>query len=443
MDKKINVISWEEANKMLPESHPNEAFCKLVDQICKKLKKDKKDYVYHIQLEFGDKIIEKGSRFDFKANGFSLKPNENYLPKNIIDFNNDLKYTNDPLGMVVKGTIEVFIENKCDEIKYNVPLNVIEDGGMFGLFGTLDAISNIKSVFNHRDWFVSAGNSSSLIVAAPFHLDGVRGLLDDTTLEDHFFEGKPKNKKLKPEKWIKFLKKHNENISHLEIVYFPVHIFDLIKTKNSDLLFQEGWRQSYNLRNALLFDPSIINNISTSPIKIKHDKIFLNTIYNYLHKAIKGESSVFIPIYDKEHFFYKSFEEFKSKSKEYDISSISIQPFIFEPLGNSDYGILPIYMLPIFHDYEIRSLNVLLNDLSEIDKKIREDFKIMGFIEGYTSSTGGKEGVIKKNVCNKQLAKKSVDFKNDDRFQNWIPDLKNLNLTSKEFFNFILIKKNK
>lgn len=53
MDKKINVISWDDAKKMLPVSHQNKTFCELVSQVCESLKSDKKIMftIYNLNLE--------------------------------------------------------------------------------------------------------------------------------------------------------------------------------------------------------------------------------------------------------------------------------------------------------------------------------------------------------------------------------------------------------
>lgn len=433
MTKKIKVISWDEAKKMLPESHPNKAFCELVSQVCESLKSDNKDYVYHIELEFGDKIIEKGSRFDFKANGFSIKPNVKYSPNNIQDFNDDLIYTNDPLGMVLSNYIEVYLENIHHISKYRVPLNIIKEGELFGLFGTLDIFTKIgQTKVNQRDWFAGAGNISSLLVASPLHISKENEALDDS-IKPFFC------KEIVPEKWEKFINFYRDEKWLVDIVYFPHHIIDLIQNKSSDILYFEGWKQSYHLRNVILFDPSITNSIRLIGTELlHHDRIFLNTIYNYIYNVVYNNAPAYIPLDEKEHFFFKAFEKFKSQSV-FNMDSVLVYPFKFDVIEEGKFGILPIFMLPIIYNYKIESLNKLLNDLKKINKKVDDKFKIFDFIEGYGPTGGGASKQIGKKDKDEFLIKEPKEFK--EKYKPHLEGIKIMNTTSKEFSNIIVIKR--
>lgn len=334
--------------------------------------------------------------------------------------------------MVLSNYIEVYLENRHHTSNYRVPLNIIKEGELFGLFGTLDLFSKIgQTKVNQRDWFAGAGNISSLLVASPFHISGEKEALDDSIKS--FF-----NKEIIPEKWEKFINFYRDEKWVVDIVYFPHRIIDLIQNKGSDILYFEGWKQSYHLRNAILFDPSITNNIRLIGTELlHHDRIFLNAIYNYIYNVIYNNAPAFIPLEENEHFFFKAFENFKAKSC-FNTDSILVHPFKFGVIEEGKFGILPVFMLPIIYNYKIESLNKLLNDLKKINKKVEDKFKIFDFIEGYGPTGGGASKQQDKKDKNEFLIKEPKEFK--EKYKVKLDGLEKMNTTSKEFSNIIVIK---
>jgi hypothetical protein len=381
MTKKINVISWNEANKMLPKSHPNEAFCKLVTKICESLKKDKKDYVYHIQLGFGDKFIDKGGRYLFEDNGFSFENKAKDITKNKTDFKNDLKYskdTVDPLGMVLKNHIEVYSENELLNKsgspinKYRVHLNSIKAGELFGLFGTLDFF-NTDTEIGNQDWYAMAGNSC-FEVLFPFanSTDYDKINKDFNPHKDFLNTQIATNIDEKVAFFKKYINICDENWK-TDIIYFPKHFFDANNPEFKIKLFKIGWTQSKSSRNFLFENKTLSDIIDTVSTKctFKNSKHLLNFLLDYIIKASKGNAYVLKPLKDNDHILSIALNKFKEDISTYLSGKNSCTPVIlqYDRITDKDWGCLAIDSIPILLNYPQINLNNLESDLNEIKSK--------------------------------------------------------------------------
>ncbi|MFN8429788.1 MAG: hypothetical protein U0V04_07405 [Spirosomataceae bacterium] len=382
MDKKITVISWNDVLQMLPKSHPNEAFCELVTEICNNLKIDKKDYVYHIQLGFGDKFIDKGQRYLFEENGYSIENNVKGIDKNKTDFKNDLKYSNDtvdPLGMVLKNHIEVYSENELlnksgsSINKYRVHLNSIKAGELFGLFGTLDFFFNADTEIANQDWYAIAGNSCFEILF-PFS--------NNTDYDKICKEFNPHRNLLNTQiatnidEKVNFFKNYigisNENWK-TDIIYFPKHFFEVNNSEFKIKLFETGWLQSKASRNFLFENKILSDVIDTVDAKsaLKNNKHLLNFLLDYIIKASKGNVYVLKPLKDNEHILSIALNKFKEDISTYLSGNNSCTPVIlhYDRITDKDWGCLAIDSIPILLNYPQINLNNLEADLNEIKTK--------------------------------------------------------------------------
>lgn len=379
MTKKINVISWDEAKKMLPTSNPNKTFCDLFSKVCKDLKDSKKDYVYHIQLKFGDKFIDKGARYSFEDNGFSLENKINGVTKNKTDFKNDLKYSNntvDPLGMVLNNHIEVYSENELLNIsgsKYRVHLNSIKAGELFGLFGTLDFL-NTDTEIGNQDWYAMAGNSC-FEVLFPF---------SNTTDYDKINNDSNSNKSFlntqiatNIDEKIKFFKEYVDICDKnwkTDIIYFPKHFFEINNSEFKIKLYEIGWTQSKASRNFLFENKTLSDIIDTIDGKsaLKNNKHLLNFLLDYIMKASKGKAYVLKPLKDDKHILSIALNKFKEDIFTYLTNSKNYIPVIlhYDTITNqNDWGCLAIDSIPILLNYPQINLNNLEKDLNEIKTK--------------------------------------------------------------------------
>ncbi len=378
----INVLSWEDAQKKLPivRDLQNKALLEVITRISQFLKQDKKDYVYHLKLKFGDKIIDKGKTIinvnnqnDFDRH-YQIIGND--FKKTKSDFFDDILYTDDPLGLVLSNYIEVYAVNKyvgSSEDKYTVLLNNIDAGGFFGLFGMLDYISGTLPNKENRVWYARAG-TVSFSIAFPFHLD----LYKELECESRFthLSGKQNKPEITPgDNKVEFIKRYLDDW-FVDIAYIPRHFFELIpdqlKNELCTYLFKIGWNQSSYLRNTLLEDTTIYDQIVSSE-NIKHDKGFIYHLYKYLYEAHHGQSIVLKPLLDKHHVVWLALEEFKKKNSGYFNCDKFIEPlpFFYDTLKDkSEIGLVSIFQLPILKKYNIISLHQILTDLHLIHTKI-------------------------------------------------------------------------
>lgn len=379
MTKKINVISWDEAKKMLPTSNLNKEFCDLVSNVCKTLKQDNKHYVYHIQLEFGDKFIEQGKRYLFEDNGFAFENKIAGVTKNKNDFKQDLKYleqTVDPLGMVLKNHIEVYSENELLNIKgskYRVHLNTIKAGELFGLYGTLDSFNSDKEIGN-QDWYAMAGNSCFEILF-PFsnHTD-YDIITKDTNRNKDFVN---KQIAISIEEKIAFFKKYInicDNLWRTDIIYFPKHFIEANNSEFKIKLYEIGWAQSKASRNFLFENKALSDIIDDVDSKsaLKNNKHLLNFLLDYIIKASKGNAYVLKPLKDENHILSSALKEFKKDISVYLGKNNSCTPAILyydTIIKKNDWGCLAIDSIPILLNYPKITLNNLESDLNEIKTK--------------------------------------------------------------------------
>ena len=157
--QKLQIKSWAEVSEMLPKEAQETEFVVAVNKIAEDLAGTNKDYVYYTEFEFGKKLIDKGkidlSQFTIDRNKYDITTT---------NFKTDLDYSVDPLGIVIEGFIEAFVETICNTQKFRVPIKTIPSGEVFGTFGTLDNYCGITNKYGEREWFVASGNVSSLWV---------------------------------------------------------------------------------------------------------------------------------------------------------------------------------------------------------------------------------------------------------------------------------------
>lgn len=466
MDSKpITVLSWEDALERFPEENPNKELCDLITQICKQLKRSKQNYVYYTQFEFGEKLIDRGT---ISLDQFSVIY-DSHFKKTTANLKEDLNYSEDPLGIVLKNHIEIYSENRSIGSKsadvYTVPLNIIGQGGLFGVFGALDHLifcpekkvkKNLNSKKVSRDWYAIAGNICFKI-AFPFENDTDSDFIDDG-FRNKFLETQDKLQFIGEHK-ISFVREHiystektDQENQHeqqpwkVDIIYFPKHFFELedqkLKKELENCLLKVGWIQSSPLRYAL-FENKVISDMLYLPTtrNLKHNKHFLNILYDYINKAGMGKAYVLKPL-QSEHILNEALSNFKKKYSTYFEKARHFEPliFVYGIIENkNDWGLLSIYHLPILLNYEIDSLNKLFGDLVSLNKKIqsgsknqhKEDYILPEMIA--YGNTGGK-------IFGKVKVEKPEQLKIEFLSPKLKIDVKKINLTSKEFSNLILIK---
>lgn len=418
----MKIVSWEEVKKMLPKRNTHQDLIDAIDAICKPLKKSEKDYFYLAEFEFGEYLINKGKIAFTNPTIKSV-----YTNLTEIKTKDDLFYTDDPLGFIVKGNLEVFVKNRCGTEDYFVPITLINEGELFGTFGTLDKFAEIKKQPLQRDWFVVSGNLATLYTATGLHTNaGGKELLPETI--EALFDGKI----LSPTKWISFINHYKDKNWTVQVIYFPKHIIDLILKSHSELMFKIGWKQAFPLRTVLLSDNEIANVIDKIKSQnLNYNRIFLLNTYSFILKAINGELNAFTPLLDKEHFINNAIANFKTKNKTQE-AKLSFLPFIYNEIPKNGFGLLFLFALPVLNEYSVDSLASLMKDLKKINDKVSNSkYKIYEYIEAFNNQRSKTDANVKHhNVLKKDYLAKIFN----------LPD-NTITLTSKEFSNIILIKR--
>ena len=341
--KKISVETWQKVKDLLPkEDCANKSLIDLVSEISQEFIKEKLNYVYHLRLNYGDKIIDKGKFFN---DNYEIL--ENDFGKTFNDFKNDVLYSDDPLGIVLSNHIEVYTENKSTSDKgktyltYTLPLNYLHPGDLFGVFGTLDKLSGIPASKMNRDWYARAG-TVSFGLAFPFHNDLEQTKLTSRDKYVHLSGNNTKVEKTPGDNKVEFIIEHLRNWG-TDIIYIPKHYLSNIsksyKGKILEILYKIGWEQSAPLRYSLFEDTTVYNLILNSNLKINHDRHSLWLFYNFIFKAYRGEAILLKPLVDKKHVICKALDQFlKSNEKYFKLSSSFLPlPFTYSFLNKKNY----------------------------------------------------------------------------------------------------------
>lgn len=450
MAKKISVSSWTEIFNILKKNIEKESkingkniididSLNIFNKISDILDKQRKNYVYTVELEFGDLVINKGA---FAIENFEIDSKNEYNKKKK-DFINDISYTKDPFGLVIENQIQAYAKNKyifsnAPKSSYLVPLNIIKTGQLFGSFGTANYITNINKNNFNDDWFVVAG-SISYSLAFIFHLDGYIDEFDQEIWE--IFNPEDNKTIVNEVQKINFFKRFYPDW-RAKIVYFPKHFFEnsdfseILNLEIKNKILETSWVQAASVVYSM-FDNKYLSDIiyNRKLGTLSHKKEFLNIIYNYLLKASRGESFVMKPIVSKDNFLNKALTKFKDSNEKFFEKKGSPLPFIFDfdyLNGLNDWGLVSLCYLPILHNYEIKSPSGLIKDLNKIQNKIEnndyklKDLKIYGRTGNKPSSLiNSREELIEQYL----LKSFNINYSNK------------INLTSKELKSLFLIKK--
>jgi hypothetical protein len=405
---KVAILSWDEAQRNFSNKNLNKEFRALITAIVKKLGKSK-NYVYSVELKFGDKVIENGAmnfdKYEIEKNDFGVTP---------AIFKRDINYSEDPLGIVVKNHLEVYSINDCEnrerqittflsdkkhirhEPEYNVPLNVIEEGDLFGVFGTLDFITGIKTSLNTGlDWYVVAGNATFLIDLPIFH--SKMGKMKPDLMEI-FNEHGHKNEKYYPGKeQIEFVKKYAPNF-RTNIVYFPKHFFEIkdvkLKQQLEYALLLKGWQQYSPLRH-FIFENKVLGDILRDS-NLKNNPQFILQLFEHLKNITNEKAFALYPLNRKtnKHVLLDAIESFKLEYENYYNKNKALEPvaYIYKRNKFATFCILSLTNLPILRNYKFTTLNEVIDDLNTIERKMRKAKHAaytIGTIEGF-GATGNQ-----------------------------------------------------
>ena len=428
-EQNVQVKSWEEISKMLSkESHKIE-FVSALNEIAKRLKKTKTDYVYYAEFEFGTKLIDKGK---INLNQFVI--NENTYSLNKTNFKHDLNYSNDPLGFVVEGYLEIVTNNLSEfnnkKKNYFTLLNRINRNELFGVFGTLDKLYDTVQNDIEEKWDAYAGDVTYEI-SFPWE-----------NTSDTLFNFNSDLKKLfdinenvcSSEQKINFYKElfSNENeLPKVKVVYFPKHFVEDIKGSDfHNELLKIGWKQSTFLRNLQLEFKTIMDTVSGLSVResLTHSLDFLAFFVQHIIYTHKGSGYALTPAVN-DVFLKALLSKIKAKNLLYFKNKTHFIPLFFkyEKLKTNQTGLISVISIPILLNYKIKDFKVLCTELKKILSKIDDKYGIVGYA----------------NTKSENLSILCFDKLKDDYLTQafTIQEKDNINVSCNEFSNIILLKR--
>jgi len=371
----ISVKAWSEIMQNAPANCKE--ICNAINEVILTLPANEQ-YVYFAKFPFGTKLIENGA---ISIDKFSFVPNDNFQPKNIRDLNADLDYSRDPLGLVLKNHIEVYSSNKRDGYIYNIPVNIIKEWDFFGLFGTLDYLSDRNTTHpltHEQEWSVVAGNVCFEILF-PFDNSGVNTYLYGSIYE-HFIRNNQKPNFSEDDK-ILFVKKHlaaTHSQWEVDVLYFHKKFINKLRESSfifKHILFDIGWKQSGYLRDAL-FESKIVSD------KIEHlnttfnctNRTFLSALYNHILRAIRGDAYVLCPA-TSNHILFEANNSFKQalNNAGYLSKKGAYHPVVLRYEKFTGWGILSSAWLPILLEYKLVNASAIRDDLDFIKNRIHNE----------------------------------------------------------------------
>lgn len=365
----VTVISWKDLSlKHLKSSPLHQA----IDAVTKGME-ESLAYVYMVRYRFGELLIDEGkiphNRF-YAEGGFVHKTKDDILK--------DLGYSPDPLGMVVENSVEVYTLNKLNITKsnknneYPILLNELYPGDFFGVFGTLNYLSDIQDN-KERDWYAIAGTYCTEI-ALNYKKD-VRYLHDiDPQVQECL-------KDLNPTTKFELFKEYCPTDWNVTVVYFPKHFFHHVEQPLRLILeneiFKTGWNQIKPFKNSLLDNKDVQDAVLRRMVSSKNDRNTLLQLYEYLHGVGQGERYVMKPI-DKQHVSYSILKKIRDRSPNYFNKKKQKILLLFKYgllINDEDWGLVSMNRQPILNRHEIRDYSDLIEDINVIS----------GLMEGKTN----------------------------------------------------------
>lgn len=379
-----------------------------------------KKYAYIIEYPYGFPIIEDAKMYFLKKD-----KNDEYTRKNKVQIinefdeeeNNDTLWedfvkdcernTDHPLSIVLSNCVEVYTEQESGAFtssininkNYKFPLNQIEIGGLFGVWGTLDLVSNglnskLSTAEKQTDWQASAGKSCFQFLLPPPER-GLSNKFYQTEFSKIFGEG---NTNLTDA--LHFI--INERIQNVttKILVFPEHYFlteeeDSKKLQDNKLILQNylysyGWMQFKKHRDLLWENKALMKTL-----EVQHNDYYFQFL-NHLIEVLNNNDYVLTLVNKSDRILYETFLYLccqfekkipilqKDKSQFLNLLEYSA-PFFFHysKISDSSWGIVPYYapainvIIPKEKKMgEFKSIGILLKNVPKTFSKLELPIKI-------------------------------------------------------------------
>ena len=454
--KDLVIKSWQEASKNLQRTE-EKPWIENIDRIAEKLKVSGKNYVYILDFGFGEEIISQGKAFITSRNHLNF-PLHNDFNVGYSEFSEDICYSLDPLSMVLENFCEVHGKNwsktasgfKVKQYEYPVPLNIIEQGELMGIFGTLDNLCFGDNFEETSDWCVTSGRVSFCLTLPEKGETLKQNKKLRVLLEDYYDSDDSRSNIPILDKHIRLIQSimRDSGISwNARVIYFPRHFFksELSESKRLIELIQEiGWKQISPLKKMVFEDRSIWDLLANAESKGTIKSYFFSFFYDFLLQAAKGYQYLLVlkengtdVLSDCLNIINES-ELYKAKT------GCKVLLFTFDKLKKpGQWGICPVFYPPVVNYFESISLYDIIKSLEVLNRKIlnhpNEGFEYLEKFEGYHTdkyweSLAGSSirynGVFKSQYL-------AEFIKNENNLE----DPKRINLEHPFFQSFLVIKR--
>lgn len=257
MGEDIEIIKKDLGDYLDLIKEINPDFYNHILPIYKMLPKEQR-YVYYMTLPYGEQLI-RDSRFVVfdKSNATSdIKISNEFTNQELTldqiknDFGSDIDF---PLSLVLENMVEVFMRRKLDNNSYHkIPLDIINKGEFFGVWGVFDQLEGQKKVDVRQNWEATSGRSCFLPFFKDYPQQSTKARATDKIFEWLFLNEIEDKDSLSADKAIqKFIQK-NVLGSEAKILCFPKHFYlgqtnhDCDYLKNTLLLkmYQNQWYET-------------------------------------------------------------------------------------------------------------------------------------------------------------------------------------------------------
>ncbi|MEI6681658.1 MAG: hypothetical protein WCO44_03470 [Bacteroidota bacterium] len=326
----VRMVNWKEASPKL--KIVNKTLHDLIEPINRHFKTVKQDYFYLMDFKFSERVIKDGQMVALERDRYG-----NYLHKDKIVLNagsfsvdkeDDLnrfiedcgKDSDHPLSVVTKGYVEVYCTQPSayklngSEHEYSFPLNIIETGGLFGVYGSINSIfSDYKE--NFYGWNAVAGKAC-ILPLIPEPLPNKSHLLYRKKFNDIFPESDQvltgifnmTNQLL-----------GNDSFSEILIIPEKYYIRDkddspelvFAKHKLKEYLYQVSWSQTKSIREMVWDDKELM-------LMFKLDNPdFTFHLIKHIANIVNGNAYLLKPVSENDGILFDVFKNLVEKFKSF------------------------------------------------------------------------------------------------------------------------------
>ena len=278
---RVQKVRWSDVRQQMMAVNPEIASC--VDAVDKRVLRED---LFITQYGYGELMVDRG-RF--------LTPCQDHSCSGCQTLSKRVSYSCIPFAILLERSVEVFLECGLTSDNYAdrppeddfrlVPLRLLGQGEMFGVFELLDCILSSRSI--RPPWSVSAGSRSVWIVAP----------MGDERMHNSI-------KRKTGVRWAERSSPHWQLVRalggsnwHTKVLMFPDLILKAVAGSPAlrRLLLEAGWKQSTNLRHIPYSDANLQTSFLRQYIKTPLGELYQYTTIRHILDIATGSVPAFQP----------------------------------------------------------------------------------------------------------------------------------------------------